>query len=246
MAATRDLYTADGPMALEEYVARVVTAENGTAADPALRALAIAARTFVLRAIRDSRTLGTPQNPIINSPKFQVFAHRPATRPSLATAATLGAVCRYRGELVICNFVAGAIWTADGKPGQDPTHTEKWVTYNEGKTGAAVKPTPLSNTSRPDNRGCMSQNGSDYLARHGYEHEAILRYFYGADLEIGPLEIAPPAPGPIPPIPSGPTLPPATPRPTAPSAAAAPAPSSSSPLPVIALAAFALLKKGGL
>src|SRR5690242_15078275 len=101
------LYTKDGPMPLEHYVACVVTAENGTAANAALRALAIAARTFVLRAMRDSRTLGTQQNPIINSPSFQVYARRPATRPSLATADTLGLVCRYQGELVICNFVAG-------------------------------------------------------------------------------------------------------------------------------------------
>lgn len=190
--------TVDGSTTLESYVAAVVAAENGAAAQAALRAQAVAARTFVLRAMRDDPNLGTYKKPIQNSEKFQVYSHSPSPRAILATAETAGIVCRYKGELILCNYVAGAIWTKAGKPGEDPTHTEKWVTYNQGKTGSAVKPSPISFTGRSDNRGCKSQNGADWLARHGYDYPAILRYFYGADLEIAPLFAQPPA-GPLPP-----------------------------------------------
>lgn len=189
------LYTQDGWMDLDtEYIPRVVTAEHGTAADEALKALAVASRTFVLRAMRDSRTLGTAANPILNTDHFQVYAKgKPMARAFAAAQATAGIVGRYAGELVIANYVAGAIWTGDGKPGADPTDTEQFVTYNEGKAGAAVKPTKLSLKTRRDNRGCMSQNGAHWLAQHGRDYTAILRFFYGADLEIGPLMFAGPS-----------------------------------------------------
>lgn len=188
------LYTKDGWMDLDtEYIPRVVTAEHGTAADEALKALAVASRTFVLRAMRDSPKLGTTANPIHSGEDFQVYAKKPMARALAAAQATAGIVARYAVELVIANYVAGAIWTDDGKPDVDPTKTEKWVTYNEGKTGAAVKPTKLSLPTRSDNRGCMSQNGAHWLAQHGREYTAILRFFYGADLEIGPLMFAGPS-----------------------------------------------------
>lgn len=199
------IFTVDGSTTLESYVAGVVTAENGAAAQAALRAQAVAARTFVLCQMRDNPNLGTYKKPIKNDQSFQVYSHSPSPRAILATAETAGIVCRYKGELILCNYVAGAIWTKAGKPGEDPTHTEKWVTYNQGKTGSAVKPSPISFTGRTDNRGCKSQNGADWLARHGYDYQAILRYFYGADLEIAPLFAQPPAaPAPIAPSSSPP------------------------------------------
>jgi hypothetical protein len=224
----RTLVTKDGPVDLEDYVAAVVTAENGTAAVPAVQAQAVAARTYVLRAMRDDPALGTAKKPISSSERFQVYAPHAGQRATQATKDTAGIVCRYMGELIICNYVAGALWSAAGKTAEDPTHTEKFVTYNDGKTGADVKPSPISNKSRPDNRGCKSQNGADWLGRHGYEYPAILRYFYGADLEIGPLD--------RPAEPSAP-LPPEAPRP-------APTPttgSASSPVPVLAALALTLL-----
>ncbi|HZO13758.1 MAG TPA: SpoIID/LytB domain-containing protein, partial [Polyangiaceae bacterium] len=60
------VYTVDGWMSLEdEYIPRVCTQENGKAAREALLAQAVAARTYVLRAMRDDPTLGTEKNPII-------------------------------------------------------------------------------------------------------------------------------------------------------------------------------------
>jgi len=223
------IYTQDGAIGLEQYVARVTTAENGNAAPAALRAQAIAARTFVLRAMRDDPNLGTYKKPIMNSERFQVYAHTASARATVAASETAGVVCRYKAELIICNYVAGAIWTEQGKPGQDPTETEKWVTYNDGKAGGAVKPSPISNKARRDNRGCMSQNGADWLARHDRDHAAILRYFYGADLEIGPLDK--PARDPGQPFP---------PEPPSPAPVAAPS-SGSSPLAVLAALAVAFI-----
>lgn len=193
----------NGPLSLESYVAGVVAAENGNAAHAARQAQAVAARTFLLRAMRDDPHLGRPQKPLASSERFQVYKPNPSQRAIQATAETAGIVCRYKRELIICNYVAGALWNAHGQPREDPTGTEKWVTYNEGKTGSAVKPSPISNTTRTDNRGCKSQNGADWLARNGYDYRAILRFFYGADLEVGPLFVSAPA-EPIPAQPHGP------------------------------------------
>jgi hypothetical protein len=166
----------------DEYLPRVVTGENGRAHPAALKAQAIASRTYALRAMQDNPALGRSE-PISNSQKFQVFAKKALLPCIEAVRATRGMVAKYQGKLIIANYVAGAIWD-NGKPGRDPTRTEKWVTYNEGKTGTGVQPTRLSSTKRSDNRGCMSQNAADWLARAGRTYVDILRYFYGADVEI--------------------------------------------------------------
>ena len=224
------IYTEDGWWLLDDaYVPAVVAAEIGAAPAAAMRAQAIAARTYVLRAMRDDPKLGTPEKPIRSSESFQVYDKGKAgkdanDRALLASWTTSGIVMRWSGQLIIANFVAGARWTGKDQLGADYSHTEKWVTYNEGKTGKDVKPSPLSLKTRTDNRGCMSQNGASWLASNGYDHPAILRYFYGADLEIGPLVAAQPSPGPRP-------------------AETPPAPlqASSGTLPLVALAAFAAL-----
>lgn len=178
------ILTVDGWMRFEEdYLPRVVTGENGHAHPEALKAQAVASRTYVLRAMRDDRSLGRTV-PVPNSQKFQVYSRSAFPQCIAAVEATRGEVARYEGRLIIANYVAGALWT-NGRPGNDPTNTEKWVTYNEGRSGKAVSPTKLSLTSRSDNRGCMSQNGADWLARNGRSYHEILRFFYGADIELG-------------------------------------------------------------
>jgi hypothetical protein len=192
------IFTAsEGWLDLEtDYLPRVVTRENGNAASAALEAQAIAARTYVLRAMLDHPSLGTPAQPIINSEKFQTYAATATAQCIDATRRTAGIVATYSHQLILGNYVAGAIWTPSGVPGQDTTNTEKWVTYNKGKTGTFVKPTALASTARWENRGCMSQNGADWLARHGEGHLAILRFFYGLDLELVDLRGARPVPAP--------------------------------------------------
>ncbi len=176
--------TVDGWMHIEdEYLPRVVTRENGQAQPEALKAQAIAARTYLLRAMRDHRSLGRT-SPIENTERFQTYAMKATARAREATAVTRGIVGRYRGEMIIANYVAGAHRNEDGSLGPDPTRTERFVTYNEGRTGDAVRPSKLASPARSDNRGCKSQNGADWLARHGRDYRAILRFYYGADLEI--------------------------------------------------------------
>lgn len=172
-------------MELEDYVARVCTQENGAAAFEALKAQAVAARTYVLRAMRDEAPIGTPQKPIPNSQSFQTYAEVATQACSAATIQTRGVVLRYRGMLIVANYVAGARFNPDGSFLDDPTRTEKWVTYNRGRAGPAVIPTPLSRIDRTDNRGCLSQNGSDWMARRGHDFTSILRFYYGEDVLIG-------------------------------------------------------------
>ena len=181
--APTKVLTVEGWLRLEEeYLPRVVTGENGHGPSEALKAQSIAARTYLLRAMRDHRTLGRTV-PIDNSQKFQVFAKSAFKTCISAVEATRGMVGRYQGRLIVANYVAGALWT-NGAPGADATKTERFVTYNEGKSGKFVTPTKLADTKRPDNRGCMGQNCANWLAGRGIKYPAILRHFYGADLEL--------------------------------------------------------------
>jgi predicted small metal-binding protein len=194
-AVVESVYTVDGWMSLEDqYVPRVCTAENGGADFEALKAQAVAARTYLLRAMRDDPSLGTSK-PILNGTSFQAYSASASQGCVDATNATRGVTGRWGGELIIANYVAGALVNEDGSLGADLYGTEHWVTYNEGLTGSDVKPTALSWTSRPDNRGCMGQNRSDWLSRRGYDYASILRYFYGADLELGEAASSTPSQG---------------------------------------------------
>ncbi|MEZ4293852.1 MAG: SpoIID/LytB domain-containing protein [Polyangiaceae bacterium] len=178
------LATEDGWMELEDYVARVCTRENGAAAFEALKAQAVAARTYVLRAMRDEAPIGTPDKPLPNSQSFQTYAAVASPACAAATAETRGLLLRYQGALIVANYVAGARLRDDGLFADDPTKTEKWVTYNRGRWGTNVVPTPLSRVDRKDNRGCMSQNGADWMARRGHTFVTILRFYYGEDAAI--------------------------------------------------------------
>ncbi|MBM4358556.1 MAG: thrombospondin type 3 repeat-containing protein [Deltaproteobacteria bacterium] len=64
---------------------------------------------------------------------------------------------------------------------------EKWVTYNEGLTGKNVEQTPLGYIGPPgfgQNRGCMSQWGARCLEKAGEDYVDILRFYYGADIQL--------------------------------------------------------------
>jgi hypothetical protein len=173
-----------GQLGLEDYVARVVTAELGAARQPqALAAQAMAARSYVVWRMSHEGH-GTESKPVPNSPQFQVCARAATPLCLQATAATRGGLVLYGGRVVLTSYVAGAIWppgASTGRNGADPTQTEHAVTYNEGLVGAAVKPTPNASPIA-DNRGCLSQNGAVELGRRGVLWPAILRCFYGADI----------------------------------------------------------------
>jgi len=170
----------------DEYVPRVVAGEHLYAHPEAKAALAIAARTYVLRCMRDSSTLGRTA-PIGSGQHFQVFARRASDECLIAAARTRGVVLRYRGRMILANHVAGAYRNEDGSLGADPTNTERYVTYNMGRVGEQVIPTKLSLRTHPGNRGCFGQNCADWLAKQGYDYRTILRFFYGADIEFHEL-----------------------------------------------------------
>lgn len=213
----KSLYvTGFGLLDLEDYVARVVTAELGAARQPqALAAQAMAARSYVVwMALHQG--YGTQNKPVPNSTRFQVCARAATPLCIQATAATRGGLVLHRGRVVLTSFVAGAFWppgASTGRGGDDPTETEHAVSYNDGLVGAAVKPTPNAGKIA-DNRGCMSQNGAVELGRRGYLWPAILRYFYGADIEFTCPEPSMPRPAPPPPPARRPDVPrPASPPP---------------------------------
>ena len=183
--------TVEGWLSFEDnYLPRVVTGELRHGHAEAKAAQAIAARTYVLRIMRDHPTLGRT-TPIKNDASFQVFARGAEASCIEATKRTRGFVMRHGGRLILANYVAGALWREDGSRGSDATNTEKWVTYNYEQRGDDVVPTRLALSSHPGNRGCMSQNGAHWLGSHGWDCEKILRFFYGDDIEIvrlGPRE----------------------------------------------------------
>jgi hypothetical protein len=182
-----EVLTSEGRLRFEEeYLPRVCAREHGAAHPEAKAALVVAARTFVLRAMRDHPTLGRT-TPISNSTRFQTFARAAGVGCVAAAEKTKGVVMRYGGRLIVANYVAGALWRDDGSPGKDPTGTERWVTYNAGKSGAEVMPTWLTLSTHPGNRGCMSQNGANWFAQRGWGYEQILRFYYGEDVEIGTI-----------------------------------------------------------
>ncbi len=176
--------TVEGMVAFESnYIPRVVTGELGHGHPEAKAVQATAARTYVLRAMRDHPTLGRT-TPLKNDATFQAMAAGATASCIAAAERTRGFVMRHGGRLILSNYVAGALWRENGSRGSDATNTEKWVTYNYERSGDDVIPSRISLSSHPGNRGCMSQNGAHWLGAHGWDCEGILRFFYGDDIEI--------------------------------------------------------------
>lgn len=204
-----------------DYLPHVVACENGGADFAALQAQAVAARTYLYYKIGRQGHIGDGQGDQVYS-----CGRAPGPEHIEAAASTAGRVLRYHGDVIAAFYVAGAIpSTGDCRPApgdRDPTGTEHFVTYNEGRAGEGIEQTTLGwvNPQNWANRGCKSQNGADCLAEHGYAWEDIVRFYYGDDIEIigtdGPCVAPPPplppdaAPPPPPPdaAPPPPPLPP--------------------------------------
>ncbi len=189
-----------------DYVPNVVHCENGNASFEALKAQAVAARTFAYYKM-------DLQGFINDGTGDQVYScpSRGTAKPihEQAALATEGEILWVRDNigtqhdvLIASFYVAGAI--PDGpfdinSPGiiveagdSDPTDTEKWVTYPyaEGLVGGFNQGTPLGwqsgNPANPNwpNRGAKSQNGADYLSDNSVSYLDILKYYYGADIQL--------------------------------------------------------------
>ena len=167
------------------YLPSVVSCENGGADFAALQAQAIAARSYLYYKLdRAGRIADGQQDQVFTCGRGPNDAHREAVR------STAGIVLTYADAPIAAFYVAGAIpSTEDCRPApgdDDPTSTERWVTYNEGRAGGDITQTELGwvNPSNTANRGCKSQNGADCLAERGYTWDQIVRFYYGEDIGI--------------------------------------------------------------
>ena len=169
-----------------DYLPHVITCENGGANIEALKAQAIAARSV---AYYNMATSGK----ICDGQGCQVYTcgAAPQAKHLQAVKETSGIYLSYDSMLTYGFYVAG---DKDPPPpackGSGASSTEKWITYNEGKTGAGVKMTALGYIppSQPifgQNRGCMGQWSARCLENSGgYDYDKILRFFYGADIKL--------------------------------------------------------------
>ncbi len=169
-----------------EYLPGVVACENGNADFEALKAQAVAARSWAQAMTQDSGVT------LENSENHQVFDCDYAQvedRHRRAVEETAGQVLVHNDTLVYGFYVAGAIPSGGsciGAGGNDPTNTEHHVTYNEGRIGPGVRPAtpPMGNPDHPGNRGVKSQNGAHCLSERGRSYEEILRFYYGDDISV--------------------------------------------------------------
>lgn len=183
--------TAGGAVTVDvetDYLPRVVNCENGAADQAALEAQAVAARSYLYYRLDDTGDIGDGQGD-----QVYTCGRTPGPEHVAAAASTAGVVLRYppatAAVQVAAFYVAGARdQVGPGCRGStdDPTNTERYVTYNEGQSGADVTQTTLGFVSPTNfaNRGCMSQNGADCLAEEGRSFDDILRFYYGADIVI--------------------------------------------------------------
>ena len=171
-----------------DYLPHVVQCENGGAATEALKAQAVAARSYMYYKISKYGAIsdGTGDQ-VYSCGKTPTAAHISAVK------ATAGQVLMYQGKFVCAFYVAGAKPSTSTckalSSDPDSTKTEKYVTYNEGKTLGNVTASPLGWSPGPgkiyaENRGCKSQNGAHCLATKGKKYGDILRYYYGADIQL--------------------------------------------------------------
>jgi len=165
------------------YLANVVYCENGSADFQALKAQAVAARSYLYYR---NGSIGDGQTDQVYS-----CAGAPRDEHYRAVEETAGEVLTYNGVKVAAFYVAGAKpSTADCVPttaditNTDWSNTEHFVTYNWGLSGADLEQTTLGWVSAGNyaNRGCKSQNGANCLSLAGWDYRDILKFYYGMDI----------------------------------------------------------------
>jgi hypothetical protein len=173
-----------------DYLPHVIQCENGGADMEALKAQAVAARSYMYYKMASSGSVqdGTGD---------QVYScgRTPTAEHMAAVAATAGQVLTYSGVVICAFYVAGAdpsnrsTCVATGSD-SDPTNTERYVTYNEGLSGNDIEQTTLGwvDPGNVYNRGCKSQWGARCLDERDYDYTQILRFYYGADIGIETAE----------------------------------------------------------
>lgn len=172
-----------GVKALEDdYLPHVITCENGGASLEALKAQAIAARSVAYYNI-------ATQGSICDGQGCQVYScgAAPQAKHYQAVKETAGMYLSYAGTLTYGFYVAGDPNTGGMYCVGSSGATEKYVTYNWGKSGGDVKQTSLGYIGPPgfgQNRGCMGQWGARCLEGRGFGYMDILRFYYGSDIQV--------------------------------------------------------------
>ncbi len=181
-----------------DYLPNVVQAENGAASFEALKAQAVAARTFLYYKLES-------QGYIRNGQADQVYEanasspNAPSAAHVAAAAVTEREILRFDNVTIAGFYVAGLRPATTGaapfgvaEPAIDSaghSGTEQYVTYNRNLTRDAIDQTSLGFQTTPPsnfprNRGGMSQNGADFLSDNAWDYLDILRYYYGADIRL--------------------------------------------------------------
>ncbi|HIN85723.1 MAG TPA: hypothetical protein EYN06_04510 [Myxococcales bacterium] len=166
-----------------DYLPRVVRCENGGAPLEALKAQAVAARSYLYYKLNTSGSIADG-----TSDQVYTCSAQPGAIHHQAVQETAGQVLRYKNTQVAAFYVAGAMpSTASCKPvagDNDWSNTEKYVTYNWGKSGSSLTQTSLGwvDSGNDANRGCKSQNGAACLANNGWSYQDILKFYYGMDI----------------------------------------------------------------
>ncbi|MEB2323984.1 MAG: hypothetical protein OZ921_15840, partial [Sorangiineae bacterium] len=174
--------TGTGTIDLEgDYLPHVIQCENGGAGLEALKAQAIAARSVAYYAIATGGSICDGQG-------CQVYScgATPNATQRAAVDATRGMYLSYAGMLTYGFYVAGDGATSPPACRGAGGATEKYVTYNQGKSGTGVTQTSLGYIGPPgygQNRGCMGQWGARCLENgKGYDYRQILQFYYGDDI----------------------------------------------------------------
>ncbi len=184
------------------YLPGVVACENGNAPFEALKAQAIAARSFAIFKLQVEGA-----GSLRDSQADQVYScgRTPSAEHRRAVSETAGQVMVTGGKVNASFYVSGVMPSAAScipsaadrsRASSIDRGVEGYVTHNN-TTGRGSS---LGFIGNPHNQGCMSQNGSACLANAGRSAISILRFYYGAGLTLTTLPggVAPPpsdAPG---------------------------------------------------
>jgi len=177
---------------LEEYLRDVVHRELN-AANPmeALKAQAVAARTYAYRAMKNPRHKDQGVD-ICNTTCCQVYLEGSRkSRTDRAIRETSGLIVKYRGKVI------GAFYSSDCG-GRTENSEDVWVAALPYCRSVDC---PKKDEPRLGHGVGMCQKGAVYMAREGRNHREILHHYY-TGITLGPISSVPdPPPPPDPPEP---------------------------------------------
>ena len=174
----------------DEYLPRILQEQKNSAGfninPEALKALAVADRSLLYYSLKAKGSIGSGGDAPVYDPSL-------VAQQSVDQAAsdTVRELIQLKGQPVLGYAVDGAR-PAGGTPfgvanlslDPDPTGTERYVTYNNGRSGSKILTTKLGSKSNPLNRGALSIQGADFLADHGWNYLDILHFYYGDDVQL--------------------------------------------------------------